>query len=214
MHEQVLSWVAQFRTDEDLAVLDIGGRDLNGSTRPLFPNANPYHVLDLRPGPNVDFVADAADWRPDAAGSVGTVVFQPYDLVLCTETFEHAKGWREIIKTAWDVLRPGGWLIFTCAGPGRPPHSGVEPVWGLIGDEWYANVSPDEIRQELTAQGWIDIEARQLGLDTQGKAVKADLRCHDCGMGFSCAKHDPRPDPEEPREVLLGATLSRTADIA
>jgi SAM-dependent methyltransferase len=187
VHEQALSWVAQFRTDEDLAVLDIGGRDLNGSTRPLFPNANPYHVVDILPGRGVDFVADAADWRPppDCPGED-----RQYDLVVTTETFEHAKRWPEIIKTAWDVLRPGGWFIFTCAGPGRPPHSGVEAVWGLIGDEWYANVSPEEIEIVLRAQGWTDIEARTMGLDTQGKAVK------------------PK---DEPREVLFGATLSRTS---
>src|SRR5437868_14175144 len=200
MHEQVLSWVGQFRTDEDLAVLDIGGRDLNGSTRSLFPNANPYHVLDVRPGPNVDFVADAADWEP---GLEARAVFPGYDLVVTTETFEHAKRWREIIATAWRVLRPGGWLIFTCAGPGRPAHSGVEAVMGLIGDEWYANVSPGEIAAELLDQGWTEIETHLRGTDTQGKAVK------------------PLPEPvavraEEalepvraggPAEVLLGATL-------
>jgi len=197
MHEQALSWVAQFRTTEDLAVLDIGGRDLNGSTRPLFPNANPYHVIDIRPGKGVDIVADAADWRSERA----------YDLVVTTETFEHAEKWREIILTAWESLRPGGWLIFTCAGPGRPPHSGVEAVWGLIGDEWYANVSPQEIADELHDQGWTEIEARQLGLDTQGKAVKPYpappvIRTEDV-----LAVHHPG----EPREVLFGATLSRTA---
>lgn len=168
MHEQVLDWVGQFRSDEDLAVLDIGGRDLNGSTRALFPKADPYHVLDLRPGPNVDFVADAAEWRP----TLGTAGRPWYDLVLCTETFEHAEKWREIIRTAWQVLRPGGWLIFTCAGPGRPAHSGVEAVSGLLGDEWYANVSAEEAREELQDQGWTEIEVHQVGLDTQGKAVK------------------------------------------
>lgn len=194
MHEAVLAWVGQFRTDEELAVLDIGGRDLNGNTRGLFPNANPYVVLDLRPGKGVDIVADAADWQPD----------RQYDLVLCTETFEHAEKWRQIIATAGQALRPGGWLIFTCAGPGRPPHSGVEAVWGLIGDEWYANVSAEEIREELHVQGWIDIEARQWGLDTQGKAVKpldppVLLRAEESVT------------PRHPDEVLMGAVLSRTA---
>jgi SAM-dependent methyltransferase len=183
VHEQVLSWVGQFRTDEDLAVLDIGGRDLNGSTRFLFPNANPYHVLDVLPGLNVDFVADAADWKPQRS----------YDLVVCTETFEHAKRWREIVLTAWDALRPGGWFIFTCAGPGRPPHSGVEAVWGLIGDEWYANVSPEEIQAELVDQGWAEIATRQQGLDTQGKAIK------------------PLAEVAEPAEVLMSFPFSRTA---
>jgi SAM-dependent methyltransferase len=181
VHEAVLSWVGQFRTDEDLSVLDIGGRDLNGSPRSLFPNASPYHVLDLRPGPNVDFVGDAATWRPELPAR--------YDLVICTEVFEHTPGWALILQTAMDCLRPGGWLLFTCAGPGRPAHSGIEAVMGLLGDEWYANVSPGEIADVLGKQGWTDIETHLRGTDTQGKAVKS--------TGPS-------------REVLFGATLSRT----
>lgn len=203
MHDQAMSWVAQYRTTEDLAVLDIGGRDLNGSTRPLFPNANPYHVLDVLPGPGVDFVADAAKWDFRSAG-VG-----PYDLVVTTETFEHAEHWQDIIATAHAVLRPGGWLIFTCAGPGRPPHSGVAAKWDLDPGEWYGNVSAGEIAKVLMDQGWEDIEARQVGLDTQGKAIK------------------PLPKPpllrieesvtvtrEGPSEHLFGAVLSRTSQGA
>lgn len=164
MHPEVLNWVGQFRTSEDLAVLDIGGRDLNGSPRSLFPNANPYHVLDKYPGPNVDFVNDAALWNASRA----------YDLVLCTEVFEHMKEWPEVLGTAWRVLRPGGWFIFTCAGPGRPVHSGIEPVQGLIGNEWYENVSPQQIEHELVRQGWVEIECHLAGTDTQGKAVKPE----------------------------------------
>lgn len=181
MHQQVLDWIGQFRSLDDLSVLDIGGRDLNGSPRMFFPNANPYHVLDLRPGPNVDIVADAASWRGNR---------EQYDLVICTEVFEHAKKWREILWTAWELLRPGGWILFTCAGPGRPPHSGIEAVPGLIDGEWYANVSPQDIRSELGYQGWVQIETHLRGTDTQGCAVK----------------------PEAPREVLLGAALSRTKE--
>lgn len=191
MHEAVLNWIGQFRSLDDVSVLDIGGRDLNGSPRMFFPNASPYHVLDLYPGPNVDIVADAATWKPEfnfPAGEMG------YDLVICTEVFEHTPAWREILATAWSALRPGGWLLFTCAGPGRPVHSGISAVWALEPGEHYANVSPDEIHDELADQGWDEIETRQLGLDTQGKAVK------------------PIPPPPVIRadEVLLSARLSRT----
>lgn len=188
MHEAVLSWVGQFRTTEDLAVLDIGGRDLNGSPRMFFPNADPYDVLDIAPGPNVTLVADAADWMST----------RMYDLVVCTEVFEHTSKWREIILTAWDALRPGGWLVFTCAGPGRPTHSGIAPQWELIGDEYYGNVTPEEIREELADQGWIDVEARLLGTDTQGKAVKPLPRFKVDSIA------------SQPQEHLFGASLSRT----
>ena len=187
MHDQVIDWVAQFRTTDDLSVLDIGGRDLNGSTRMLFPNAKPYHVLDILPGPNVDFVADAAQ-----EATARWLSGNQYDLVVTTETFEHAKDWPGIIRTAWEVLRPGGWLVFTCAGPGRPTHSGVAARWELDPGEWYANVSAQEIRAVLEEQGWTEIETHQRGLDTQGKAVKP-VRT------------------EGPAEVLLTVALSRTA---
>lgn len=187
MHEAVLDWVSQFKTTEDLSVLDIGGRDLNGSPRMFFPNANPYHVLDLYPGPNVDFVADATQ-----KATARWLAPNQYDLVVCTEVFEHTKTWPDIIATAFSILRQGGWFIFTCAGPGRPVHSGIEPVWGLVeGEEHYANVSAEEIAEVLHVQGWTDIEVRQLGLDTQGKAVKPVPICHACGMGDSCSEHDP-----------------------
>lgn len=201
MHTEVLDWVGQFRTDEDLSVLDIGGRDLNGSTRSLFPNANPYHVLDLRPGPNVDIVADASAWIPVFSDGVSS---SGYDLVLTTETFEHAENWRGIIATAWNALRPGGWLIFTCAGPGRPAHSGVEAVQNLIGGEWYQNVSPEEIREVLEDQGWVEIETHLRGTDTQGKAVKPQAAPPVIRAEDSVAAR-------RPGEVLLSAALTRTA---
>lgn len=184
MHEAVLSWIGQFRSVDDLAVLDIGGRDLNGSPRMMFPNANPYHVLDLHPGPNVDIVADAAS--PAAVGA--HIAPDTYDLVICTEVFEHTPHWSEILQVAYAMLRPGGWLLFTCAGPGRPVHSGITAVWELSPGEHYANVSPEDLRAELTDQGWTQIETHLRGTDTQGCAVK----------------------PDQPREHLFGATLSRT----
>lgn len=162
MHDAVLQYVSRFGTAAVVRVLDIGGRDLNGSPRMYFPNALPYRVLDLYEGPNVHIVADATMWDPD----------QEYDLVICTEVFEHVEDWRGILGTAYDALREGGRVVFTCAGPGRPVHSGIQPVWGLIGDEHYANVSAEQIADVLTRQGWTDIEVGQLGLDTQGTAVK------------------------------------------
>ena len=40
MHPEVIDWVRQWATNQPITVLDIGGRDLNGSTRDLFPNAD------------------------------------------------------------------------------------------------------------------------------------------------------------------------------
>lgn len=119
--------------------LDVGGRNVNGTVRVELPNTK-WTGLDLRPGPDVDIVADAATWRDT----------QRYDIIIATELFEHAEHWKDIIKTMWYHLDPAGpgVLISTCASIGRNAHGasgeGVPPA-----GEWYGNVAPDDIRDEL-----------------------------------------------------------------
>lgn len=160
MHAEALEFVARFATVDPVVVLDIGGRDINGTTRHLYPNADPYVVLDIADGPNVDVVADAAAWTPD----------RTYDVVLCTEVFEHTQAWPAIVATARAALRPGGLFVATMAGPGRPPHSAVDGGWTLHPGEHYANVHPDELRQVLASQGWADVEVNV-------RSQPADVRC-------------------------------------
>jgi hypothetical protein len=75
-----MAWIAKYATSEPVTVLDIGGRDVNGSPQQLFPAAAVYTVLDIRPGDDVDIVANAATWDPDG---------QQWDLIIAAETFEH-----------------------------------------------------------------------------------------------------------------------------
>lgn len=138
MHTNALEWIRCHVTDEPVTVLDIGGRNINGSPRPLFPYATTYTVLDIADGPGVDIVADAAEWKPD----------REYDVVVCAEVFEHTPVWPEICETAYLALRPGGRLIVTCAGPGRNPHSAVDGG-DLRPGEHYGNVDPGELRAAL-----------------------------------------------------------------
>lgn len=160
MHPEVIAWVRQWSTTDPVTVLDIGGRDLNGSTRGLFPNAD-YTTLDLRPGKGVDIVADAATWQPD----------RDYDVVLCTEVFEHTPDWPAIVRTAHAALKPGGYAVFTCAGPGRAPHSGIEAT-ALQPGEYYQNVSTAELREAMAASGFVDLLVRQHVRDTQAYGGK------------------------------------------
>lgn len=150
MHTEAYRWVAGYASSDPLLVLDIGGRDINGSPRSLFPCAD-YTVLDIAAGPNVHIVADAATWPPD----------REYDLVLCCEVFEHTPAWPQICATALEACRPGGLLIATMAGPGREPHSGVDGGQ-LQPGEHYQNVEPGVLWQVLDAVGW-----RELTVDYQ-----------------------------------------------
>ena len=148
MHAEAFAWVADHCTDDPVSVLDIGGRNINGTPRILFPNANPYTVLDIAPGDGVDIVADAATWDPD----------RRYDVVVCCEVFEHTDVWPAILRTAYRALVRGGLLIATMAGPGREPHSAVDGGPHLYGGEHYTNVELSELHDALVAAGFRRIE--------------------------------------------------------
>ena len=146
MHAEAYEWVRTYATDEPVEVLDIGGRNVNGTSRDHFLNATRFTVIDIADGPGVDVVADAATWTPD----------REYDVVVCTEVFEHTDVWPDICRTAYKACKPGGRLILTMAGPGRGGHSAVDGAH-LRPGEYYGNVEPFRLREVLEECGWADV---------------------------------------------------------
>ena len=161
MHAEALAWVEEHATDDPVSVLDIGGRNINGTPRPLFPNATTYTVLDIAPGDGVDIVADAATWTPD----------RRYDVVVCCEVFEHTDVWPAILKTAHKALVRGGRLIATMAGPGRAPHSAVDGGPHLYDGEHYANVEADELKAALVSAGFRAVVVHEQTASNDVRAV-------------------------------------------
>lgn len=157
MHEPARAWLEQqveeLRIADEQPILDLGGRDINGTIHALF--THPVTTVDIEAGRGVDIVADAADWEPD----------QPYEVVLCTEVFEHTPRWRDIIATASKALNPGGVLLVTCATEGRPPHGAATdlPVEG----EFYENIREQDLRDALA--DWFDS-----GVETRDGMFTAD----------------------------------------
>jgi hypothetical protein len=134
----------------DSVIVECGSRDVNGSVRGLFPLAS-YVGVDIEPGPGVDVVVDFRRLN----------VLHPADVVVCCEVLEHDRDPKSLLAKAFQLLRPGGTLIMTCAGTGRAEHSAFDG--GPLRDgEHYANVGADELAEWLTAQGWasylIDVE--------------------------------------------------------
>src|SRR5215207_4228586 len=164
MHDQAMQWIAKYATAEPVSVLDLGGRDINGSPRHLWPNATRYTVLDILPGEGVDVVADAAAWQPGDA----------WDVVCAAEIFEHTASWPAICGTAYMACRPGGRFIITTAGPGRPPHSAVDGLLRLLPGEHYANVPARELERVLRETGFKDVivDSQPLPADTRAVAIK------------------------------------------
>jgi SAM-dependent methyltransferase len=164
MHPQAFDWLAEHATEDPVTVLDLGGRNINGSPRSLFPNAVSYTVLDIRLDDGVDIVADAAMWEPS----------NQWDYVVAAELFEHAAEWRAICGTAYKACKPGGKFIVTTAGLGRPVHSGVDGGPLLHSGEHYANISADELGRALTAAGWryVVVDSQPDPADTRAVATR------------------------------------------
>lgn len=143
MHAEAMGWLTEQAADlgDVGTVIDLGGRDINGSPRHLFPQAQ-YTVIDLHDGPGVDVVADCRGWEPA----------EKVDLVVCAEVLEHAEAPAGILEAAARWLKPGGVLLCTAAADPRAPHSHLDGGEVRPG-EHYANIDPGELAGWLES-GW------------------------------------------------------------
>lgn len=137
MHAEARQWIADHANDKKITVLECGSRDINGTVRDLFPNAK-WIGVDTMEGGGVDVVADFAKYRHD----------KQVNVVVCCEVLEHAKNWRELVKSAAENLRKGGTFLVTAAGPTRVPHSALDGGF-LRAGEYYGNIHPDELAKVL-----------------------------------------------------------------
>lgn len=129
-------------------VLEIGSVNINGGVRELCEDAHRYVGIDQEAGPGVDIAIDAAGYEP----------VDLFDVVICCEVLEHAPRPVEVIDCAYRSLRPGGYLILTCASTGRKPH-GARGASDPAPGEHYRNIAPEEL-QALLSDGWeiIDLD--------------------------------------------------------
>ncbi|MGH9341989.1 MAG: methyltransferase domain-containing protein [Acidobacteriota bacterium] len=98
-------------------VLDVGSFNVNGCVRALFPD---YTGVDMRPGRNVDQVANAHNLPfPD----------EHFDHVLSLEMIEHDDAFWSSFEEMKRVLRPGGMLVITTRGIGFPKHEYPSDYW-------------------------------------------------------------------------------------
>jgi hypothetical protein len=142
-------------------VVELGGRDVNGSVRPLFRGCE-YVTVDTAPGPGVHFVGDAATWAPEPS--------RRFDTVVCTEVLEHTPVAERICVNAHALLESGGVFIVTAASIGRAPHSAVDG--GALRDgEFYRNVSPFLLRKWMQPFHFVLVDTGN-ATDVYGLGVK------------------------------------------
>ncbi len=140
MHDTAYDFVRRMvaMLPKRMQVAELGSFNVNGTPRPLFPGAE-YVGIDLRAGPGVDIVADAATWEG--------IDSYDFDTVVCMEVLEHTLQQKEIITNVLSLLCDGGVFLMTAATDPRPAHS----VNGhaSLGDEPYKNVDVAALREWL-----------------------------------------------------------------
>ena len=143
MHDAARGFVARVVTGRQFAnVVEVGGRNVNGGVVDLIDYTQTYTAIDLYDGPGVDVVADIRDWDTEVAA----------DLVICCEVLEHCEDVPAVVASCVRQMAPGGYLVITCAGPDRAPHSGHDGGPVRPG-EHYANVKPTDLEAILELIG-------------------------------------------------------------
>ena len=106
---------------ENCAILELGSFAVSGDTiRPWFDSLD-YVGIDTTPGPTVDIVIDAKDfkWSDDAL----------FDTVVCFSMLEHDLHWRESLRNSLRYLKKGGMLFMCWGAEGNQPHM---DIWALV----------------------------------------------------------------------------------
>lgn len=145
MHAEILDFLRRARVASGLdgmagrVVVELGSYDLNGTPRPVFAGAAQYTGVDWRPGPGVDVVALAHDAPVDRA-----------DVVVCCQMLEHDPHWERTVAKAAHLVREGGWVFMTWAGPGYTPHE-LDTAPPVPGDDepHYGNLSTEQVTEVL-----------------------------------------------------------------
>lgn len=144
MHEAAYQYVAKAvaRYGPFERVIEVGGRDVNGSVRGLF-DCDRYWSVDIEDGPGVDEIADFGTLK----------VRGDWDCVVCCEVLEHAPSALQLIANAGRALKRTGVFIMTCAGTGRPQHSAIDGGY-LRPGEFYRNVTESQLDEWLESAGF------------------------------------------------------------
>lgn len=163
MHREAYTYVQTMAPQRPRGlVLEIGGRNINGSIRELFAG-DAYVSVDVRNGSGVDVVADGATFTPATRPST----------VVCCEVLEHTPKAEAICKHAHDILLPGGMFIVTTAGMGRASHSGIDG--GPLRDgEYYRNVSKNDLARWLKPFEKVTIDTNSQSHDIYATAFKEE----------------------------------------
>ena len=131
-------------------VLDCGSIDINGNNRYLFSDCR-YIGIDIVAGPNVDIVTPVHQYHPG----------KPFDVVVSTEMLEHDAYYDKSLQNMMYLTRPGGLLLITAAGTGRPEHgtANAHPGNSPATHGYYKNITVEMLAAAIDLEEfeWFEI---------------------------------------------------------
>ncbi len=125
MDEATLQYARKHRYKLQGKVLEVGSLDVNGSVRSVI---DVTVGIDMREGKGVDLVCPVNDLPKhyplgyfDACCSFGTL--------------EHVEDWRGFVKTTWDMVKEGGWLVLSIASLMKKRHAYPDDYWRMTEEQ-------------------------------------------------------------------------------
>jgi SAM-dependent methyltransferase len=133
-----------------VSVLDVGSLDINGNNRYLFSRCK-YYGIDICSGKNVDEVISAYNFYMNEHTESFTSG-KSFDTIISTEMLEHDREWYKSLQAMYELLRPGGLLVITCATTGRAEHGTTleDPKCSPATNDYYKNLEIADIQYALT----------------------------------------------------------------
>ena len=183
MHGQQREFCAEVKAKfptyfKGCVVLDVGSGDINGNNRYLFEDCL-YTGVDVCAGPNVDLVMPIHTAAiPDASR----------DTIISTEMLEHDPNFHASLSAMLRILKPGGLLLLTAGGYGRPVHgtrtSNPEASLGTIGgleefQDYYRNVTAQSLVEALPQTYFSEYNIRTI----HGPTVSNDIYFYGIKLG-------------------------------
>jgi SAM-dependent methyltransferase len=115
-------------------VLEVGSLNINGTVRVFFEEPEQYVGCDLGPGTDVDIVSCGHELQyPNGS----------FDVSISCECFEHDSHWQKTFRKMWELTRPEGLVVFSCATEGRPEHgTSIATPWDApFTNDYYHNLT-------------------------------------------------------------------------
>jgi SAM-dependent methyltransferase len=172
-------------------VLDVGSGDINGNNRFLFENCI-YEGNDVIQAKNVTIVSKTKD-----------LPFQShtFDTIVSTECFEHDPEYKQSFLKIYDMLKPNGLFMFTCASVGRAEHgtrrTSPNCSYGTIGkledmSDYYKNLTVCDLNDALDLCSLFSV------WDTYYNLKSRDLYFVGIKKGYYDLKIESLPKYEKP----------------